>query len=96
MLKYQVNLSIIGHQPCGNFAVQHWIEEEVAKLPENHELVKAHLNIIVNPSKHDITLQLYLESQNKDGSEEFKKRVKSWTIDYSEAEKFYRMMEKMS
>jgi len=89
-------LSIIGKQPCGNFAVQQWIDEQVNKLPENHTIVKTLVQIFISPMKHTVTLQLYIESEDEEGEEHLTKKGKTWTIDYDDAEKFYRMMEKMS
>jgi len=92
----KVHLSIIGKQPCSNFGVQEWIDEEISKLPVNHEIIEVYIQITVSPCTHVVTMNLYLKSSTKDGNEELKKRTKTWEINYEDAEKFYRMMEKIS
>ena len=63
-IKQKVHVSIIGHQPNGNFAVQEWIDEQISKLPASHDIVNAHLQVFINPMKHEVSFHLDLESSS--------------------------------
>jgi hypothetical protein len=92
-MREEVDLSILGKQPCAHFAVQYWINEQLNKVRKRHsvDITKTHLQVLVDPARHFVHLRLCIEAENATTHIETNKE---WKIDYDETEKFYREIEK--